>query len=408
MSSDSANRNAAQVRKKKKRKGKKQAPEKISWQIYLISVVIVLLSLAAFGLAGTTFFYQQMQIIVPGVKVGPQLVGNMSIEVAAEKIDAYWNNEPHFLVEDGTHQWNVTLPNIGLWVDPGLTANQAFAVGRDETTWFQDLSKSVFQSYEIYPVVTFNEALARDVFSELSKRVSDPAQNAELIQMENGQWAAIPGKNGMVLDVESAIELIKSDPDAIVQLGYISLAMIPQEAAVTDLSGELERIAAYYQIPLTLEAYDPIDDETLVWDLPQELVSSWIVVDDPYGEPSIKVNEAEFLAYLDEWESTLDGKEIEALADLDQLDDAWTNGEHFKLTLRHLPTEVTVKPGQNLISVAFETGIPYWRIQEANPGTSLYGISGGQVLTIPSKNDLLPLPVVENKRIVISMSQQHM
>jgi lipoprotein-anchoring transpeptidase ErfK/SrfK len=32
----------------------------------------------------------------------------------------------------------------------------------------------------------------------------------------------------------------------------------------------------------------------------------------------------------------------------------------------------------------------------------------GQVLTIPSKNEMLPLPVVPSKRIVISISQQHL
>ncbi|NTW44855.1 MAG: L,D-transpeptidase, partial [Anaerolineaceae bacterium] len=56
----------------------------------------------------------------------------------------------------------------------------------------------------------------------------------------------------------------------------------------------------------------------------------------------------------------------------------------------------------------FKVGIPYWKIQEANPGTSIIGIGPGQELTIPSKNDLLPLPVVPGKRVVISISEQHM
>ena len=35
-------------------------------------------------------------------------------------------------------------------------------------------------------------------------------------------------------------------------------------------------------------------------------------------------------------------------------------------------------------------------------------LSIGQTITIPSKDDMLPLPIVDNKRIVISIAKQHM
>ena len=52
--------------------------------------------------------------------------------------------------------------------------------------------------------------------------------------------------------------------------------------------------------------------------------------------------------------------------------------------------------------------MPYWKIQQANPAIDANQLSAGQVLTIPSKNEMLPLPVVTGKRIVISISQQRM
>jgi lipoprotein-anchoring transpeptidase ErfK/SrfK len=51
--------------------------------------------------------------------------------------------------------------------------------------------------------------------------------------------------------------------------------------------------------------------------------------------------------------------------------------------------------------------MPYPWIQQANPGVS-DGLFVGQTLTIPSPDELLPLPVVANKRIVVSISQQRM
>jgi lipoprotein-anchoring transpeptidase ErfK/SrfK len=49
-----------------------------------------------------------------------------------------------------------------------------------------------------------------------------------------------------------------------------------------------------------------------------------------------------------------------------------------------------------------------WRIMDANEGLTTTNLETGMVLTIPSKNDLLPLPVVPSKRIVIDISDQRM
>jgi lipoprotein-anchoring transpeptidase ErfK/SrfK len=49
-----------------------------------------------------------------------------------------------------------------------------------------------------------------------------------------------------------------------------------------------------------------------------------------------------------------------------------------------------------------------WRIQRANPGVNLEALSAGQTINMPSKDELLPLPIVSSKRIVVSISQQRM
>ncbi len=396
---------ALTVQPKKKRKKKQQKTE---WYIWLIGVVISLLILVLFAIGGLILFYQQMQVIVPNVMVGPLPVGNMSIQAAAHEIDQYWNGKPHFLVEDGQHQWQVTLPNIGIWVDPGLTAQAAYQVGRG-AGGFQQIQQIVLNDpIHIQPVVSFDQQLAEDVFHELAQRINLPAQNAVLTQNETGQWVAVPGSPGSALDVDSAIQLIQSDPLAVVNLGYLTLSMQPVQPEINDLSGELERIAAYYQQPLTLTAYDPISDETLQWDLPQEMVAGWVRLDDAYSEPYLQVDQAQFSAYLDEWQASLENQEIDQQAPLETINDLWQSGEPFTMTLRRQPTSYQVQPGQNLISIAFQVGMPYWKIQEANPGVSIYGLTPGQDLIIPSKNEMLPLPVISNKRIVINITQQRM
>jgi LysM repeat protein len=77
------------------------------------------------------------------------------------------------------------------------------------------------------------------------------------------------------------------------------------------------------------------------------------------------------------------------------------------LRVYHHPRQHTVQAGETLSSIGRAYGIPYAWIQAANPGVS-DGLSVGQALTIPSPDALLPLPPVENKRIVVSIAEQKM
>jgi LysM repeat protein len=208
--------------------------------------------------------------------------------------------------------------------------------------------------------------------------------------------------------VEATLALIQADPGAVLAQGYLQLPMLAIPPTVADLSSEVQRIAMHYERPLQLRAWDAITDELIIWNLPQELVAGWVRLDDPYSEPYLQVDAGEFEAYLQEWQSTIVNREIDLKDPVETLDDVWVGGGVYTIFLRHKPTEYTVQYADNLVGIGFKVGMPYWKIQEANPGSSIYGVHAGQVLTIPSKNEMLPYPPVLGKRIVISITEQHM
>jgi lipoprotein-anchoring transpeptidase ErfK/SrfK len=49
-----------------------------------------------------------------------------------------------------------------------------------------------------------------------------------------------------------------------------------------------------------------------------------------------------------------------------------------------------------------------YHIMEANEGLTTNNVSAGMILNIPSKDILLPLPVIPNKRILVDISEQRM
>ncbi len=380
---------------------------KILGSILLVLAVLALLIPMA-AVAGTALYVRQTQMVLPGVSVGPVDVSNLPLSDAAQYIDNYWNNSTHLVVLNEDYKWTVTPPNIGLWIDPVQSAQLAYGVGRDRGGTQELLQLALSQKFDIQPVVSFNEQYAREVFSDLAAKIEIPTTDARLVQDAGGRWYAQPGLDGWGLDVEAAVAMIQADPLAILQAGYLQLPMLAIPAAVSDLSSEVERIATYYEIPIPLRAWDPITNELLTWSLPQELVAGWVRLDDPYGEPSIQVDTEQFESYLAEWETTIGNRAIDFKDPVDSLDDVWAKGGVYTIFLRYKATEYTVQYGDNLIGIGFKVGMPYWKIQEANPGSSIFGVHYGQVLTIPSKNEMLPYPPVLGKRIVISIAEQHM
>lgn len=376
------------------------------------SILLVLAMLALIipmaAVAGTALYIRQTQMVLPGVSVGPVDLSNLPLTDAAGYIDAYWNNTTHFVVLNEEYKWTVTPPNIGLWIDPDLTAQQAYGVGRDSGGTTEILQLAALGRYEVAPVVSFNVDFARETFNDLAARIQIPPTDAKLVRDPQGHWVSEPGVDGWGLDVEATLALIQADPLAVLQTGYLQLPMVAIPPAVADLSPEVQRIATYYERPLQLRAWDAITDELLTWTLPQGLVAGWVRLDDPYGEPYLQVNANEFEAYLADWQSTIGNREIDFKDPVDTLDEVWERDGIYTIFLRHKPTDYTVSYGENLISIGFKVGMPYWKIQEANPGSSIFGVYAGQELTIPSKNEMLPYPPVFGKRIVISITEQHM
>lgn len=376
------------------------------WWLLLGAIILAVLPVVL--LAGAAFYYKLTQRILPGVHSGAVQFSNQPIDRAAEQLDLFWNHSPHFVLKVAGQIRAVTPASLGLWVDPGATAMQAYQVGRNQGGIRQLIHLVRGSAYDITPVVRFDAQLARDALTDLSRTANQPAQEAQIVRKADGTWELSAGKPGFSLDVNAVVSKISENPEAVLMSGLLELPLVSTSAQTSDLAGELERIQSYYQQPLLLEAYDVILNEQITWQVPQELVSTWIQLDDPRAQPSLQVPEQQFTDYLQEWQQGIGHREIESLEDLSVLPQRWKEGKPFQLTLRHKPGSYTVQPGDNLVSIAFKVGIPYWKIQQANPGSSIIGVGPGQVLTIPSPNEMLTLPVIKGKRVVISISQQHM
>ncbi|MFQ5922033.1 MAG: peptidoglycan binding domain-containing protein, partial [Anaerolineales bacterium] len=377
-------------------------------------IAAVFLSLPLVLLVGAYGWLRLSQTVAPGVRVGEIPVGGMRIEQAIEALDNSWNQELVMTAVDTSDAgriWPVRPAQFGLAVDAAETAEQAYAYAREgslpSSIW--RMMTAFSNGWDLQPIVTFDPEAARVGLESLSKTTHIPAADAQL-GLAAGEVTATPAQWGRQLDIDSSLALIVADPDAILlRYGFIPLvtgSLPPAVEKVAQAANEAERLLSASP---TLRAYDPVIDEWLEFTPSREEASLWLQIRRDGSELSVEVDEEDVGPYIASLQTAIGEErmldsEAAAAALLSGL-----RGEKVEpLRVQYLPRYYVVTPQDTLISISFKVGIPYWQWLEENPDVEARGLRVGESITIPSRDAMLELPVVEGKRIVISISEQHM
>ncbi len=369
----------------------------------LFLLVVPLLMLAAFY--GYFILYG---LIFPGVRVGTIPVGNLTPAQAARRLDDRWNDNHTLLLGAGAEVWSASPADFGLWIDEQEATRQAYQIGRGPQAISQLLQLLQARSWSISPRVTFDPESARRQLEVVASLVDQPPQAATL-QLLDGRWQTVPGQDGRSLDVEATLLQMAAQPGVVAASGYLQLVTTPVTSSQQEASAELQALEDLLNSPLKISAYDPVQDEWVEWEIPPQLYASWVQVTPQDDTLTARLDPAPFEAYLSEQQNRLGTSRVfdlqQGYTDLTQA--LQTHGT-VTIFIRQLPTEYVVQPGDTLVGIGLEVEMPYWKIQEANPGLSESTLYAGLSIMIPSKNELLPLPVVPNKRIVTSISEQRL
>ncbi len=384
------------------------AVEEPAWLRWVLAAAVVLL-LGSWLFMGFYIYYRVSGPIAPGVRVGDLEVGGLSLEQAAARIDNYWNRDRVLLVSDGQHYWEARPLEFGLWVDPAATASQAYAYGRVPGRYGQMVRSLLgIQPPIIQPVVVFSPQTAAAQLSYWGPLVDREPEPASL-QFQDGRWRAVPGAPGARFDAQATLEEMAQGYRIIMASAYLPLATREVPSPVEELARRIPELEEQLARPLKVNAYDPILDETLEMDVPPETLAGWVQVQVSGQDFNLSINEDAFPQYLDSLQARLtDGRTVWLPPDAYDLTGRWQRGEPYTVILRHPATSYTVQPGDTLLRISYRQQMPAWMILRANPGLDADTLPIGTNLTIPSKSDLLPLPVVAGKRIIISISDQRM
>jgi lipoprotein-anchoring transpeptidase ErfK/SrfK len=357
------------------------------------------------AVAGAGLIYMS-DLIMPGVQVMGLDIGRQTQSEAAAALSNVASQQTTRLTY-GETVWLLTADELGLTLDAAATAEAAHAYGRTPAAWLELIKTGAMT---VAPSWTLNTAVTQATLQARAAELAIEPVNAGLV-IENGRVTTTPATDGQTLDVTATIAaLVQNGATAVSQNGEIPLVMQTIPAAITDVSNLVAEAEALLSTTLTIQANDPVRDEAISWVVGPQVWGSWLTltVDQANTTQFEWVIEPDKAAqFFAERNAALGENRYldEALA-LTAVTDAIKNQQqNINLRIYHSPSQYVVQSGDTFAGIGRKVGIPYPWIQAANPGVG-DALTVGQSITIPSPDDLLPYPVVDGKRIVVSISQQ--
>jgi LysM repeat protein len=375
----------------------------------VIGLVILFLMVLAAGVF-VYGYYQFGNRIFPGIKVGQLALSGMTQREAAVMLDKTWNLDASLLVTNGIQNQQIPPSQIGIVLDSESTSLRASEVGRQGSIPAQlaQIYSVMKDGWQVEPIVTIDPQTALLGLQGLSASMSKPPKNAT-IQIQGADLVAVPPELGYTINIEESLNILEQDPGNTLKSGILRVALKPVAPEITDATGVLQEARKLLDQSAVIQVYDPVSDEQKSYPIPRETLASWLRVNEGELGPDIGIDEAGVASFLKELSEQIgEGRSIDAQRFAKPLAQAISQGKTFWVTASHPATSYIVQSGDTLLKIGWRMGIPTWMILRANNNLDPDKLITGTTLVIPSKDDLLPLPIIANKRILISLSRQRL
>ncbi len=378
--------------------------------VFLLASAIIIPACLLILAGGFFGYYQVTGRIIPGVKVGESDVGGLLITEAALLLEKSWNLENQINLTNGMTTATVKPEAIGLQLDSLASVQQAYQVGHKDALVDRigHFLISLTEGWQIKPVIHYDPIQAQVGLETISPEMSKPAKNAA-IRIDGDQLTAVPGEIGYSINIDETLAFLEANPSSIMQNKVLQVPLLPVSPQVSDLTPILGKAQEFINQPASFRAYDALSNEYHEFPIEKATLVTWLSLEIKDQQPVISLDQTRISDTLQQIGNNLgDGRYIDAEKYSPLIAETVIEGQIATLMISHLPTSYIVQPGDTLLKIGWKVGMPYWKIIQANPGVDPDQLLAGASLTIPSKDELLPLPVIPDKRIIISIQKQRL
>jgi lipoprotein-anchoring transpeptidase ErfK/SrfK len=368
-------------------------------------LVFALVALVIVGM-GALFIFGGGRVL-PGVSVAGMNVGGLSEVEAAAQLAQMWAGRG-IVLRDGAAVYPISAEMLGITLDASASAHAARDYGRSGATMGGAL-RAAFGQVSIAPVVAIDANAFAQGLEDAAPQINTPARNAG-VQFVNGAIEPRAASEGRTIDITATLAAVQAQGSDALTDGEIDLVMNSVAPSVTDPAPILAAANALLAAPLEIRAYNPVTDTTASWSLPPQTWLTWLDATGDETQPTglaLALDNAALTGYIEAQSATLGQGESINIEESVAAVQAALRENDLAPTIRvyNADRPHVVQSGESITSIAWDYGVPYLYIQQANPGIDA-GLSVGQTIMIPSADDFLELPIVADKRIEVSISEQ--
>jgi lipoprotein-anchoring transpeptidase ErfK/SrfK len=375
---------------------------------YLLLGLLAFSGPPVFLALGSYVYFHTNDRILPGVILSDQDLSWKTIDEVELLVDERWNQDDRIAIidlQDPERVWEDHASAFGLRVDAASTANDAYQQGRGGQGFqsilnlLQTLRNGAVVDYH----VTVDAIVAKERLQAWAEIASIPALDAS-ITLKGREIFFNQASEGKALDVLASLDMIITDPVSIrVDHKMIPLVMAEVPPVKLNTEGALNELERLVQTDAHLTAYDPVTDELLSWSPSDEEFQRWIGILLEGDTFQVEIQEEHIRSFLREINTSLGSeRRVDLETGLAMIKDqfAGIGVQDQPLVMEYLPSSYVVQPEDNLVSISFKIGMPYWKLYETNPGLSSQGLVRGETLVVPPRNDMLELPVIPDRELL--------
>jgi lipoprotein-anchoring transpeptidase ErfK/SrfK len=324
-------------------------------------------------------------------------IGDMTADEAEVALLKAFNNDVRIRLMDDDRSWTATTVELGLKLNPKPMIEEARSVGM----------AGIPLGWTVQPVVEFDYLVAQNFLLDLSQTVEIAPKNAGY-ELRGDTIVGVAGSEGRILDVGLTLEQLTQNPNGIVAREHLDLIMQPLRPDTIDPQPYLDEVQRLAQQPVQMAGYDPYTDETIAWTTTPEAFVSWLEA----GKNGLELRQEVLMPFIDAQTASLNpsGENLRYLEPVETMEKLQTAIASLDTTIdlrvRYRPVVHEVKYGESAYSVSRATGIPFYLIEQSNPGRNLNVLSPGDKINLPSRDVAVPLDPVKHKRIVVDIPSQ--
>lgn len=325
-------------------------------------------------------------------------LGSLTVQEAANALSRAWVNTVTIRLADGDREWTARPMELGLELDAEETAVRARGAGL----------AGLPLGFSVTPVVYVNEETATLFLNDLAADIEVAPVNAGY-EWRDDQLFGVRGRDGRRLDIPATLNQMVNLLDAFVEQRQLELTVLAVSPEVIDPAIFHDQAHLLVTRPFELRGYDPFHDEALTWTPSRTELASWLEARtggltlrpgalDPFiAARNRLLDDGTMARYVDSEEAAAAARTaVEAVDSV------------VSLRLRHQPTIYTVVTGDSGYRIARKIGVPYYLLEQANPGRDLSILAPGDTVNSPSPDVMVPLPPIASKRIVVDLDRQYL